>query len=229
MSSTISQIGQAGFSLAYEISPIILVNGIASNIPGSMLPLAALTTAFSATNAVLSGSLSAATDNPFATFRVVPGGDLIKNDLGKYPFANQQVAGNAIIADSLHISMLMIAPATGPGSYLLKLAQFTALQGLLSQHTSQGGLFHVLTPAFIYTYSVLLNMRDVSPAPSMGGPKQIQSMWQLDFEKPLITLASAATVLNTLMSKMQSGLPTDGATSGATAGTVSGALTPTGT
>jgi hypothetical protein len=53
-------------------------------------------------------------------------------------------------------------------------------------------------------------MRDVSGSAT----KQRQSIWQIDFIKPLISLAAAAQALNSAMSQINSGVQYDGSTSG---------------
>jgi hypothetical protein len=44
------------FALSYQISPIILTNGIATNIPGGMLPIIALSQSQGFEDGVLGGS-----------------------------------------------------------------------------------------------------------------------------------------------------------------------------
>lgn len=191
----------SAFQLTYEISPIILTGGSASNIPGGMLPIVALTEAGNFVDGLLSGGDALDLDNFFAHFIPLPGGDLIKQKIGEYPFANQGVAGNAVITDPLMISLKMICPARGTAGYLVKLATMTALQSAIAAHNAAGGLYTIATPSFFYTDCVLLGIRDVSANSSA----QVQTEWQWDFRKPLVTQQQANESQNSLMSKLGDG------------------------
>jgi len=201
-----SDLGRELFKLAYQISPIILVNGIASQMPFQMLPIVAITEAASFVEGLLSGSIAPSLDKMFAHWRPLPGTTLVQNDVGRYPFANQSVAANAIIAQPLTISMLMMCPVQNPGGYVAKLATLTAMQSLLSQHTTSGGTFIIATPSQIFTNALLVNMVDVSAQETA----QAQNMWKLDFVQPLITINQATQVYSSLMNKISNGLPIDG-------------------
>lgn len=139
-------------------------------------------------------------DFPFR-FVPIPGGTIISNAVGTYPFANQQVAANAIIVQPLNISLLLIAPVNTQGGYLTKLPMITALQTALQNHVDAGGTFHIATPGFLYTDTLLTGMTDVTP----GDTRQQQVQWQLDFYKPLVTLQSASSALNSLLQKVGGG------------------------
>lgn len=198
--------GRDLWRLSFEISPIILTDGIASAIPGSMLPIVAITQASNFVLGLLSGSLDLNPDDFFAHFYPVPGASLISNQIGMYPFANQTVAANAIIAQPLNISMEMLCPANQTGGYLSKLLTVTALKQVLDQHNQSGGTYTIATPSYLYTNCVLLNLRDVSS----GESKQTQTKWQWDFLQPLISQANADQVYSSLMSKIAGGLPQTG-------------------
>ncbi|WP_253586648.1 hypothetical protein [Burkholderia cenocepacia] len=155
-------------------------------------------------------------DNFFARFIVLPGGTIINNAVGTYPFANQQVAGNAIVMQPKNVSLLMIAPVKDAGGYLTKTAIFTSLQSSLEAHCAAGGTFHVATPARIYTNCILTSMTDVTS----GEGKQQQIQWQLDFVQPLLTQQAASSAFGALMSKIAGGQQV---TSPAWSGTVAAA------
>lgn len=198
--------GSAIFKLAYELSPIVLVGGIAQKIPGGMLPIIMITEAASFVQGILSGASNINLDDFFAHFAPMPGSTLIDFSVGKYPLANQAVAANAVIANPLTLSMLMTCPARGDLGYVVKLVTMTALQATLNYHISNGGTFIVVTPASFYTNGLLLSMRDVTA----GQSKQVQAAYQLDFEFPLLTLNQAQSVQNSLMSKLTGGTQIDG-------------------
>lgn len=202
--------GLLAFKLSFEISPIIFVGGAVNDIPGSVLPIIALTEAADFVTGLLSGNINSDLDSYFAHFYPLPGGKLANNSIGEYPFANQQVAANAIIANPLNISMRMVCPAKGENGYALKLATMIALQAVVAKHTNSGGTFTVATPSYFYTNLVLLGLTDVTPS----APKQPQSEWQWDFAQPLLTQAAANAAQNAMMSKLSAGLPSTGATSG---------------
>lgn len=198
-----SSLGRTAFQIGYEVSPIILVNGIANSMPGNMLPIIAITQAASFINGLLQGNVNLNPDSYFARFKPITGGTLMANQIGQYPFANQTVAANAMIAQPLNLSMEMICPARQAGDYIVKLATLTALKLALDNHIAQGGYFTVATPGYIYTNMVLIGLRDITG----GDTKQAQVHWQWDFQRPLITQAQAQTATNSLMSKLSSFLP----------------------
>jgi hypothetical protein len=214
--------GGAAFQLQYQLSPIIMTGGVASGIIGGALPVLS----------IINGLLSGGDDlnSNFAFFQPLPGGSLIDQQIGMYPFANQQVAANATIQQPLAISMLMICPAGAGGGYQSRLAQMTAIQQSFDQHNKSGGLYTILTPAFAYTNCVFLTMTDVSSTAT----KQVQNAYKLDFLKPLVTQADAAAAQNALMSQITNGTPTDGSqtipnnTLGSTAGVTGGTFLPVG-
>lgn len=212
-----SNTGREAFQLSFQLSPIILTGGLAGLVPGGMLPIVAITEALDFAAGLLSGGSSVNPDNFFAQFVPLPGGSLINNNIGKYPFANNAVAANAIIAQPLNISMRMICPAKGPAGHAVKLATLLALKTALANHNNSGGTYTVATPSYFYTNCVMTGMKDVTT-----DVKQPQSQWQLDFEQPLLTEADALLSMNSMMSKIGGGLPTDGAWSGL--GTTVGSL-----
>ena len=200
------------FKLSYEISPIILTggSGIAGLIPGGLVPIVAITEAANFTSGLLGGGGDKKLDDFFAHFYPMSGGSLIDYTAATYTFANQQTAANAVIANGTRLTMRMTCPARGIGGWAVKLATMTALVATLKDHINGGGTFSVATPSFVYTDGLLLTMRDISSPAS----HQPQSEWALDFFFPLLTEAQAIQAQNTEMSKITSGVQTDGATSG---------------
>lgn len=192
--------GTATFELKYQTCPIILTGGgIAANMPGGGIPILSLTDSAMFPDGLLSGGGGSGA-NPleyFATFLPLPGASLIDQDIGTYPFANQAVAANAVITKPLAISMQMNVPVQKPGGYSKKSATMTALQSSLAQHNATGGTYTIATPSYIYTDCVMLSFRSL-PDPS----KQVQSIWQLDFLKPLLVLEQLQQVQNNLMSRI---------------------------
>lgn len=199
--------GQAAYKLSFQLAPIFLVGGVASTIPGGILPLLSITEAINFTTGILSGgSPDLDLDSFFANFQPQPGSTLIDNQIGHYPFANQAVAANAIIAQPLFISMLMLCPVGRGGGYLSKVATMMALQATLKQHNTSEGTYTVATPSFLYTNCIMTSMKDVSNAQT----KQVQMAYQMDFTKPLLTLEDAEQAQNNLMSKISNGTQIDG-------------------
>lgn len=191
-----SSLGLSTFRLAYEISPIILQGGLAQYIPGNLLPITVLTEMFDIPG-IESGAF-------FAHYKPLPGSTLADFEIAKYPFASLQVAANAVIQQPLKVSMLMVCPAQTEGGYILKRSILTALQTQINAHVTTGGSFTVITPAYTYTNCLLTSLRDVS-SPS---DKQVQLMYQWDFEQPLISQSQAASVLGGVMNSITKGLPT---------------------
>jgi len=185
-----ASVGETIFSAAYEISPIILQNGLAQYL-GGYAPLN-----------ILLPSLEGA--QFFANYKPLPGGTLADWQVAEYPFASFVTAANAVVQNPLRISMLMVCPAQNDGGYIIKQAILTALQFAIQQHISLGGTFTVITPAFTYANCLLTSIRDITN-PS---EKQVQKMFQWDFIQPLITSSAAQSVLGTLMNKIDQGLPT---------------------
>lgn len=195
------------FKLSYEISPIILNGGIAGQVPGGMIPIISLVQPQDFNKGLLSASQQMNPDDFVAHFEPVSGSTLLDLQLGAYPFANQRVAANAVIFQPLRVSLMMVAPAPTQGGYNQKLAAFSSLQNQLQQHALQGGTYTVATPSFLYSDLILTSLRDIS---SGGDGAQVQTRWQWDFVKPLLTQAEAVAAQNQLMSKMSNGTQVTG-------------------
>jgi len=198
--------GYDAFRLSFEISPIILTGGIATNIPGGGLPIVSITEALNFTEGLLSGGEDLDLDDFFAHFVPLAGSTLIDQQIAKYPLANQTVAANAVITQPLNISMRMICPVKGPGGYATKLATIMALQTTLKLHNASGGTYTVATPSYFYTNCLMVGMKDTSNS----GSAQAQNTYQLDFEQPLLTLQAAQAAQNNLMQQITSGVPIPG-------------------
>lgn len=195
------------YDLSFQISPIILVGGIAANTLGGMLPIIALGgQALSALQGAISGGVN--TDAFFARYVPIPGSTLINQTVATYPFANQATAANATIQQPLAISLRMIAPVKDAAGYLTKLAIWTSLQNSLVAHNAAGGSYTIATPWFIYTNCLLQTITDTTG----GDGKQQQIMAQWDFVQPLTTQMQASSAYNSLMSKLSSGAPVGPAT-----------------
>jgi hypothetical protein len=199
--------GLIAYRLQFDISPIVLTGGVASNIAGAALPLINISQALSFPGGLLqSGSDISSLDDFMLHFQPLPGSTLLDQQIGMYPFANQAVAANAVIQQPLAISMLMICPAGSGGGYLTKSATLNSLQATLQQHNQSEGLYTIITNAFTYTDCVMINMTDVST----GQTKQTQNMYKIDFIKPLISQAAAAQAFNALMGNISNNLPSSG-------------------
>jgi hypothetical protein len=198
-------IGRTIYQLGFQISPIILTNGIA-DYAGGYLPIIALTEGPNAAVTLLAGGNPLNLDNFFAHFAPVSGSTILNYSIGQYPFANQSVAANAIIAEPLNISMRMNIPVNKRGGHTAKLATMLLLQTLLQKHAEFGGTYTIVTPAAFYTNCILTKLYDVS---SSADPIP-QNAWQFDFMKPLITLSQAEGAQSTLMRSVTQQTPTNG-------------------
>lgn len=220
-----STMSRSIYQLGFEISPVILTRGIASLVPGGMVPIVAITEAVGLTAGLLNGSLDIDLDNYFAHFQPVPGSTLVNNQIGNYPFANQSVAANAIIAQPLSVSLIMDIPVNSSGGYLSKFLTMNTLKTTLDTHNHSGGTYTVATPSYIYTDCVLLSLKDLG---QVSGSRQPQMRWQWDFSRPLVSLAQANQALNSMMDKLNgasaiSGNPTWSGVASTLGSVVSGA------
>lgn len=199
--------GLAEYKLGFELSPIIFTNGIAQDLPNSQLPIISILQNKDFENGLLDGTYSLDFNDYFANFKPMVGAQLVNNQIGLYPFANQTVAANAIVTQPLTISMLMTCPARpSNGGYFGKLQILTALKQAIEQHNNDGGTYTIVTPSFIYSECVMTGFVDVSG----GDTRQIQTDWRLDFMRPLLTEEDAEQAMNSLMNKIDGGLPIDG-------------------
>jgi len=180
----------AQYDLAFQISPIILQGGVVATTQGGILPITNLMTTFVDDQG-----------QPTPRFQPLPGGTLISQAIGMYPFANQQVAANATIQQPLTISLVMTAPVSAQGGYLSKLPAFTSLQQTLQNHNASGGTYLVATPAFLYSNLVMTAMTDVTSEES----RQRQIEWQFDFIAPIVSQAQAQAAQNSLMQTLSNG------------------------
>ena len=95
-----------------------------------------------------------------------------------------------------------------------------ALQQALQQHNQKGGTYTIITPSAFYANCVMRGMTDVTA----GDSKQVQWMWRLDFEQPLLTLAQAQQAENSMMNAITSGTQTDGSLTGLASATTPSSL-----
>jgi hypothetical protein len=188
-----AQSNRSAFDLSFQISPILLQNGIVT-AQGNIAPITDYT-----------GGSPASLDDAFARYLPMPGSTLISQTVATYPFANQAVAANATIQQPLTISLMMIVPVNTPGGYLKKLSLFSGLQASLQQHNAAGGTYIIATPAFVYSYVIMVSMTDVTPQVSADGNKQLQSAYQLDFIQPLVTSAALAAQQGALFQAVTNG------------------------
>jgi hypothetical protein len=191
--------------MAFQISPIVLVDGIAPNLLGGCLPLLAITEAINFTKGLLTGG-DVGLDNFFAHWEPMPGSEMISQQIATYPYANKEVAGNATIAQPCNISMTMKCPARGELGAPAKLASMIALRYALEQHNKRGGTYTVMTPSLFRQGGILLCVKDISNTQS----HQPQNTWQFDFNFPLINDAVATGLLSSLMSKLGGGTQVSG-------------------
>lgn len=192
------------FKLSYQISPVILVDGLASLIPGGMLPIVTLTEGTNFITGLLTGRAPKSLDDFYAHWRPLSGTQFVRQEIGSYPFANQAVAANATIQQPLPVSMLMACPARGDGAYLSKLMTMQSLFAAINQHNNSGGTYAIAMPSGLITGLILRSITDVSG----DDAGQVQSMFRWDFEKPLISDAQAQQALSSLMSKLSGGVAT---------------------
>jgi hypothetical protein len=193
------------YQLAFECSPIILTGGVAQFL-GGMLPIIAITESLNFFDGLLGGSADTGLENFFAHFEPAPGASLLVNEYGRYPFANQSVAANAVIGQPLKVSMKMTAKINGMFG---RLAIMSALQKTIELHSNLGGTYTVVTPSYIYTNCLLNNLVCVS---DVGSKSQV--IWQWDFEQPLLTEQCAAVAYNGMMGNIANAVPSTGALSG---------------
>jgi hypothetical protein len=191
------------YQLLYQITPIFLTNGVASAMSGGILPIISVLNP-NAYNVLFSGGNEAFNiDNYFGIFQVAAGGSLVQQQLAEYPFANLNVAANAIIRQPIEVSLVMMAPMKTQYAWAVKNATMTALKATLDTHNNLGGTYTVFTPAFTYYDMLMLGLSDIS-TPQSPLP---QNTWKWDFRKPLVTMADLIAAENNLYSKITGGIP----------------------
>jgi len=197
-----ANLGASIYKLAYEKSPIFLNDGIASFVPGGVLPLIAITQAGDIVRGIFDGGITTKLDEFWATFFPMPGAKLHNNQIGNYPFANQKTAANAIIMQPLTFSLRMNITPRLPGGMVTRTMASTALKAALDKHNSLGGTYTVLTPAFLYQGCILTGFTDITS----GESKHQQTDWELSFIQPLLSTSEALQVENSVMSKITAGV-----------------------
>lgn len=190
------------YKLGFEISPVILCGGIAQAIPGGLLPIVALTQSASFVTGLLGGAISLTDlDKYFCHWRPAPGSTMVDYEIASYPFANQVVAANALLAQPLRVSLVMEAPVNENTGAMTKLVTMSALQSVLQAHSNLGGTFIVATPSVIYSNCILRVVRDITS----GNDPLPQRSWIWDFEQPLITDNGAEQAVNNFLNKIGAG------------------------
>ena len=185
------------YQLSYQVSPIVLVSGIAGT---GMLPIVNLLNSVAYNNGITSNADDNLNNDAFfGQFRILPGHTLMDNEVATYPVANQSVAANAIITQPLHLALEMIAPASSNVTMSQKASIFTALKSSLDNHTALGGWYNVATPSYVYQGCLLTRLADASDG--VDGA-QVQVRWVWDFFQSLVTEQAAQAAQNQLMSKI---------------------------
>lgn len=190
------------YKLGFEVSPVILCNGIAQSIPGGMLPIVALTQSESFVTGLLGGAFNLTDlDKYFCHWKPVQGGTMVDYDIAKYPFANQTVAANALLAQPLRIALMMDAPVNENTGAMTKFVTLSALQAVLQAHANLGGTYIVATPALFYSGCILRTVKDMTSF-NEAVP---QRSWLWDFEQPLVSETGAEQAVNSFLSKIDGG------------------------
>ena len=182
------------YEFRYQQNPITLVGGVAGT---GMLPITNILQARNYPRGITGPADPAA--RSFASFRPVPGHTLMNNEVAQYPFANQAVAANAVIASPLSISLEMLVPASAFTTTSSKLEIMTNLKSKLDQHTALGGWYIVATPSYIYTGCLLTSIVDSSDGDDGA---QVQVRWIWNFTQPLITDEQLQAAQNQYMAKI---------------------------
>jgi hypothetical protein len=194
ITSALGTAAMFAYDAAFQQSPIILSGGLFSSALGGVMALSGLVS--TVVNDVTGSDVL-----PTVRYVPLPGATVINNTVATYPFANRNVAGNAVIRNPKNVSLMMIAPVNSVGGYLLKMATFMALQSTFEAHTAAGGTFHVLTPSYPFFDCLMTAMTDVTS----GEGRQQQIMWQIDFVQPLVTQQQAQTAYNGMLSMISGG------------------------
>lgn len=192
------------YRLGFEISPVILCNGVAEAIPGGMLPIVALTQSASFVTGLIGGAINLTDlDKYFCHWRPVLGATMVDYDIARYPFANQTVAANALLAQPLRVSLMMDAPVNENTGAMTKLVTLSSLQAVLQAHANLGGTYIVATPSIIYNNCILKTVKDSST----GNDPLPQRSWLWDFEQPLITTTDADRAVTNFLKRIDAGDP----------------------
>jgi hypothetical protein len=187
-------VGESAFKLAFQLSPIILTGGLADKFYSGYLPIIAITELINFPAGLLS-HMDVSLDNFFANFRPMAGSTLIEQEIAHYPFANMEVAANAVIASPRSVAFEMLIPAKTKAGFYERLAIMETLEAALDLHTQLGGAYICVTPVKIYTNCLLKAIRDTSSSQRTGQP-QVSFQWE--FEQPLLTSSDLGGALNSL-------------------------------
>lgn len=211
--AVLANAARSAYDLAFQISPIILNGGLAQKLPGGALPVIGLV------GSLVNVGLSFLTNGIGLSdigirFVPLPGAQVVSNAVATYPFANQSVAANAIVAQPLAVSLEMIAPANSDFGYAAKLPTFTAMQASFAAHNALGGTYSIATPSYIYANCIMVALTDITPVST----RQQQTHWQFDFVQPLISMSAANNAMNALFQKLLNGAKTDGTNTSAITG-----------
>lgn len=189
----------------FQICPVFLTGGIAA-LSGGTIPILSLLNP----GAFPSGVTGLADPDfgfgdSLANWTSNPGASIQKYELGRYPFANQVTAANAIITEPLNVSLTMIVVfGQGAASVPNRQAVITSLKQTLDSHSLAGGTYTLMTISYTYENAILRDLVDASDS-SVSIP---QWRWQWDFEIPLVSQQDATNVsqrYNNLMGQLSNG------------------------
>lgn len=198
------------YGAAFQVSPIILTGGLASNLIGAGnaalgtnipsaigISVSTLTEAFNVTLGFSQGTPTQA----FFNYKPTQGSTLLKYQVAEYPFYTQRVAANAVIQQPNQISLVSFCPATKNTPLIPKLGIMMALKATIENHVQAGGSFTVMTPSYIYTDCLLTGIVDVSTEQT----NQVQWAYQWDFVQPLLTFPQGNGAINGLITNLTNG------------------------
>lgn len=202
----------------YQVSPIILTDGIAVNQPGQMQLLISLLAPPSLDLGPNVKNLNPL-DTAFGAFNVLPGGNLVAQTIPKYPLADMTMAANAIVRDPIQVSLIWDIPMKGRNTWGNRLSTMQNLKGILDSHNNAGGRYIILTPSYYYDNCIMVSLTDNS----RGQGVLPQNAWRFDFERPqVVTTMDATGAQSILMRKITGGLQTPGAWSYPATGGIGG-------
>lgn len=207
--SVISDVTLLAYDALYQKSPILLKNGLASQLisqAASLVPSNSFITSNQITSKLPSVLPLAALFYPIAgfsangwAFRPESGAEIYRSEISQYAFYDASTAANSTTKEPLRFEFTLELPTNGLLGMAAQLPIMETMKAMLENHRNLGGVFACLMPIGYYDNCIL---KDVKTTQSQADTKQLQPALVFTFEQPIITTTEAKDMYNNMIKRL---------------------------